>query len=314
MVIYVNRAPDFAPIFRYNRRSIIARRKLFIMLYRIVFILNVLIIGLIPCGQSVYADDDEEKENQSKSELSEKEIAKTAEQLYKEAQDFLKDERYVKAIEAYQNLQIRYPFSRFSIQAQLDLGFAHLKNGDQEASLATLDRFIKMQPSHPNIDYAYYLRGLVNFTGSSGLLQRFVPTDASQRDVKSLTEAHDNFTELLEKYPDTQYREDAEQRMIALRNTMAKHEIHVARYYVKRKAYVAAARRSLSVLENYPRSTSVPEALQILEKTYGKLELSELSNDIKRVYAMNYPNGVPEDTVKTTVAEDVWNFLGLDED
>jgi outer membrane protein assembly factor BamD len=283
-------------------------------LYRIVFILNVLIIGLMPCGQLVYADDDEEKENQSKSELSEKEIAKTAEQLYKEAHGFLKDERYVKAIEAYQNLQIRYPFSRFSIQAQLDLGYAHLKNDDSEAALATLDRFVKMQPTHPNIDYAYYLRGLVNFNNSAGLLQRFVPTDDSQRDVRPLTEAHDNFTELLEKYPDTQYRDDSLQRMLSLRNTLAKHEIHVARYYMKRKAYIAAIRRSMFVLENYPSSTSVPIALNILQKTYGKLNLHELADDIKRVYALNYPNGVPEDTTKTTVVEDIWNFLGLDED
>ncbi len=294
-------------------------------LYRIVFILNVLILGLMPAWQTVYADDDNDKENQSrlekekkkdrsKSELSEEEIAKTAAQLYKEAQDFLKDERYTKAIEAYQNLQIRYPFSRFAIQAQLDLGYAHLKNGDQEAALATLDRFIKMQPSHPNIDYAYYLRGLVNFTGSSGLIKKFIPSDDSQRDVQSLTEAHDNFTELLEKYPDTQYREDSEKRMIALRNTLAKHELHIARYYVKRKAYVAAVRRALSILEDYPRSTSVPEALKILEKTYSKLQLAELSDDIKRVYELNYPNGVPEDTLQTTFAEDVWNFLGLDED
>jgi outer membrane protein assembly factor BamD len=285
------------------------------MLYRIVFILTLLCVGLMPFGQLVYADDDDDdKKDRSDSELSDKEIAKTAEQLYKEAHDFLKDERYVKAIEAYQNLQIRYPFSRFSIQAQLDLGFAHLKNDDPEASLATLDRFIKMQPTHPNIDYAYYLRGLVNFNNSAGLLQRFIPTDDSQRDVRSLTEAHDNFTELLEKYPDTQYRDDSMQRMLALRNTLAKHEIHVARYYVKRKAYVAAVRRSLSVLENYPSSTSVPAALEILKKTYKKLDLPELSDDIKRVYALNYPDGVPEETIQTTVIEDIWNFLGLDED
>ncbi|HFD12521.1 MAG TPA: outer membrane protein assembly factor BamD [Crenotrichaceae bacterium] len=293
------------------------------MLSRIIFVLSVLMIGVLPCWQSAYADKEhdqankstsESEKNKSESELSEEEIAKTAAQLYNEAHEFLKDERYPKAIEAYQNLQIRYPFSRFAIQAQLDLGFAYLKNGDQEAALATLDRFIKMQPSHPNIDYAYYLRGLVNFTGSAGLVQRFIPSDDSQRDVQSLTEAHDNFAELLEKYPNTKYRQDAEQRMIALRNTLAKHEIHIARYYVKRKAYVAAVRRALSIVENYPRSSSVPEALRILEKTYHKLNLNELADDIKRVYALNYPNGVPEDTVKTTFAEDVWNFLGLDED
>jgi len=284
------------------------------MLYRIVFIVSPLIIGLLPCWQPAYADGDEDKEKRSESELSEEEIAKTAEQLYKEAQDFMKEERYPKAIEAYQNLQIRYPFSRYAIQAQLDLGYAHLKNGDQEAALATLDRFIKMQPSHPNIDYAYYLRGLVNFTGASGLIQRFIPSDDTQRDISSLAEAYDNFAKLLEKYPDTQYRQDAEQRMIAIRNQLARHEIHIARYYMKRKAWVAAVRRAFSVLDNYPRSTSVPHALTILEKSYRKLELTELSEDIKRVYSINFPNGIPEDTVKTTFAEDVWNFLGLDED
>ncbi len=291
-----------------------ARRILLSMLYRIVFIVSLLVIGLIPCGQLVYADTDEDEEEISDSELSEKEIAKTAEQLYEEAREYLGDERYAKAIEAYQNLQIRYPFSRFSIQAQLDLGLAHLKNGEPDASLVTLERFIKMQPSHPNIDYAYYMRGLVNFDRSTGLLQRFIPTDGTQRDVQSLTEAHDNFTQLLEKYPDTKYREDSELRMIALRNQLAKHEIHIARYYIKRKAYVAAVKRAVSVVEDYSRTTSVPDALNILEKSYTKLNLPELSDDIKRVYAMNYPNGVPEDTVKKTIAEDIWNFFGLDED
>ncbi|MEE9411587.1 MAG: outer membrane protein assembly factor BamD [Methylococcales bacterium] len=284
------------------------------MLYRIVFIVSLLVIGLIPCGQLAYADADEEEQEQSDTELSEEEIAKTAEQLYKEAREYLEDERYTKAIEAYQNLQIRYPFSRFAIQAQLDLGLAHLKNEDPDASLVTLNRFIKMQPAHPNIDYAFYLLGLVNFNRSSGLLQRFIPTDDTQRDVQSLTEAHDNFTDLLEKYPDTKYREDSEQRMISLRNKLAKHDIHVANYYVKRKAYIAAVRRAISVLEKYPRSTSIPDALIILKKSYTKLNLPELSDDIKRVYAMNYPDGVPEETVETSIAEDIWNFLGLDED
>ena len=279
------------------------------MLYRIVFIVSLLVIGLIPCGQLAYADADEEEQEQSDTELSEEEIAKTAEQLYKEAREYLEDERYTKAIEAYQNLQIRYPFSRFAIQAQLDLGLAHLKNEDPDASLVTLNRFIKMQPAHPNIDYAFYLLGLVNFNRSSGLLQRFIPTDDTQRDVQSLTEAHDNFTDLLEKYPDTKYREDSEQRMISLRNKLAKHDIHVANYYVKRKAYIAAVRRAISVLEKYPRSTSIPDALIILKKSYTKLNLPELSDDIKRVYAMNYPNGVPEETVETSIAEDIWNFL-----
>jgi outer membrane protein assembly factor BamD len=284
------------------------------MLYRIVFIVSLLVIGLMPCGQLVYAETDEDQEEQSETELTEEELAKTAEQIYDEAREYLEDERYTKAIEAYQNLQIRYPFSRFAIQAQLDLGLAHLKNGDPDASLVTLERFIKMQPAHPNIDYAFYMRGLVNFNRSSGLLQRFIPTDDTQRDVQSLTEAHDNFTDLLEKYPDTKYREDSEQRMISLRNKLAKHEIHVARYYVKRKAYVAAVRRAISVLENYPRSTSIPDALKILKKSYQKLDLHGLSDDIKRVYAMNYPDGVPEETVETSIAEDIWNFLGLDED
>ncbi|MEE9423428.1 MAG: outer membrane protein assembly factor BamD [Methylococcales bacterium] len=284
------------------------------MLYRIVFILSLLVIGLMPCGQLAYAETDEDQEEQSETELTEEELAKTAEQIYDEAREYLEDERYTKAIEAYQNLQIRYPFSRFAIQAQLDLGLAHLKNGDPDASLVTLDRFIKMQPAHPNIDYAFYMRGLVNFNRSSGLLQRFIPTDDTQRDVQSLTEAHNNFTNLLEKYPDTKYREDSEQRMISLRNKLAKHEIHVARYYVKRKAYVAAVRRAISVLENYPRSTSIPDALKILKKSYQKLDLHDLSDDIKRVYAMNYTDGVPEETVETSIAEDIWNFLGLDED
>ena len=162
------------------------------------------------------------------------------------------------------------------------------------------DRFIKLYPSHPSIDYAHYLKGLVNFNRGKGLLsgiiERYIPSDDSQRDTSSLREAFDDFAEVVENYPNSQYAKDSEQRLNYLRNTLAQHEINVANYYVKREAYIAAANRAKYVVENFQRAPVVAEALVIMAKCYKILALDDLSVEALRVLKLNFPthSGISE--------------------
>ena len=237
-----------------------------------------------------------------------------AETFYSEAQKAMADEQYNKAIELYQQLESRYPFGQYSAQSQLDIAYAHHKNGEPEAALAAAERFIKIHPRNPNVDYAYYLRGLVNFNRSFGFLERFLPTDLSQRDQSNMQESYDNFSELIQRYPNSQYVADAKQRMLSLRNDVAMHEVHIARFYIDRTAYVAAANRANYVLTNYQRTPAIPYALEILQEAYNKLGLEDLSHDAARVYVQNYPDGAPvsEDYKRKGLIHGIWGFTGLD--
>jgi outer membrane protein assembly factor BamD len=218
-----------------------------------------------------------------------------------------------KAIKIYEALEARFPFGPESAQTQLDIAYAYYKNSDPESAIAAADRFIKMNPRSPNVDYAYYLKGLVNYNRDIGFVQRFLPSDASQRDPGNARNAYDIFSELLRKYPNSKYAEDSKKRMIALKNNLAMHEVHVARYYMKRKAYVAAANRASYVVEKYQRTTAVPYALQIMQEAYTKLDMPELAKDAESVYNLNFPNGptVPE-YENATVSHKIWDFIGLE--
>lgn len=254
------------------------------------------------------------------AELSEKEDEKanwTAEQFYNEAKQALRDERYKKAIENYDALETRFPFGIFATQGQLEIGYAYYKADEPDSAIAATERFIKLHPRHPNVDYAYYLKALVNYNRTIGFLERFIPTDSSQRDPSSSRDAFNDFQTLIDKFPQSRYVPDARQRMIALRNNLAIHEIHVGRYYMKRKAYVAAVNRMIHVIENYQRTPAVPIALKILEAAYQELAMNDLAADAARVYALNYPNGIPNSEytdLSQSLAEDVWDVIGLDED
>ncbi len=236
-----------------------------------------------------------------------------AEQFNTEASKALESENYQKAIKLYEALEARYPFGEFAAQTQLNVAYAYYKNNEPEAAIAAAERFIKIHPRNPSVDYAYYLIGLVNYNRDIGFMQRYLPTDSSQRDQRNTQVAYDSFAELIRRFPDSKYVPDAKQRMIALRNTMAMHEVHIARFYFKREAYVAAANRSSFVLEKYQRTPAVPYALQVLQDSYTKLGLDELANDTARVYALNYPDGppVPEFT-QSTFSHKVWDFFGFD--
>ncbi|MCZ6802461.1 MAG: outer membrane protein assembly factor BamD [Proteobacteria bacterium] len=213
-----------------------------------------------------------------------------ADRFYAEARGNLDSGDYSKAIENYQKLEARFPFGVHAQQALLDLAYANYKDEEPDAAVAACNRFIKLYPQNAHVDYAYYLKGLASFNKGKGIFQRFIPTDESQRDPDAALKAFQDFSELINRYPDSEYVEDAEQRMRYLRNILAKNEVHVANYYMRRGAFVAAVNRARYVIENFSRTPSVPEALLIMAKAYRILEMDDLSNDALRVLEHNYPN------------------------
>jgi outer membrane protein assembly factor BamD len=266
-------------------------------------IFRVLILGLI---LSACADTGKDKDEYADW---------TAEQFYTEAKKALTSKYYEKAVKLYEKLEARFPFGNYATQAQLDIAYAYYKNDEPESALAAADRFIKQNPTHPNVDYAYYIKGLVNYNRGIGFLDRFLPTDSSQRDSGSALDSYQEFESLTQRYPHSAYVADARQRMIALRDNLALHDIHVADYYLRRKAYLAAAQRAATVVREYQRTPAVPKALQIMEEAYRKLDMNDLAEDIRKVYQLNYAQGVPGqagDLVGHSLLERVWNFLGFD--
>lgn len=214
----------------------------------------------------------------------------TVDRLYSEAKGALDSGYYSKAVQYYEFLETRFPFGVYGQQSLLDLAYAYYRTEDFDSAVSACDRFIRLYPQNPHVDYAYYLKGLVNFTRGKGFTERFLPIDLSQRDTGSALQSFRDFSELIAKFPDSQYKSDAEKRMVYLRNILAQYEVHVANYYMQRGAYVAAANRARYVVENYPRTPSVPDALVLMAKAYKILEMDSLSHDALRVLELNYPN------------------------
>ncbi|MDX1460453.1 MAG: outer membrane protein assembly factor BamD [Xanthomonadales bacterium] len=217
------------------------------------------------------------------------EDGKSAQELYQEAKGHLERSAYEAAVRSYKQLQTRYPFGRYAEQAQLEMAYAYYKAGKPELALSTADRFIRTYPSHPNLDYAYYIRGLTNFDQRVGMLERMMPARLRDRDQTAAIEAFNDFDELCRRFPDSRYAPDARQRMVYLRNNLSAYEIDVARYYLRRKAYVAAANRARYLLETYPETPENGDALEILHISYTELGLTELAEDALRVLKLNYP-------------------------
>jgi len=214
----------------------------------------------------------------------------SASKFYSEAKSSLNDGDYKTAIKYFEGLEARYPFGAYAQQAQLEAAYAYYKYEEPDSAISTLDRFIKTYPRHPNVDYAYYLKGLVNFNRGKGFLDDHLPTDPTKRDPGSARQSFEDFSTLVSKFPKSKYTPDARQRMIYLRNILAEYEVHVARYYMTRKAYVAASNRAKYVLQNYQRTPAVPQALVVMIKAYRKLELYDLAKDAMRVLELNFPN------------------------
>jgi len=280
---------------------------LLIMQLSFVRCFTIVFLGFLLQGCGIFGDTSDDLE-------TEKEYGGwNAEKFRTEAQKMIDSGNYEKAIKLYEALESRYPFGESSAQTQLDIAYAYFKNGEPESAVAAADRFIKMNPRNPHVDYAYYLKGLVNYNRDIGFIDRYLPTDSSQRSQKSAQEAYKNFEELVHKFPGTLYLSDARSRMIALKNNIAMHEVHVARYYLKRKAYVASANRAAAVIEKYQRTPAVPYALQAMQEAYSQLGLKDLADDVKRVYDLNYPDGPPVPEFKiATFSHRVWDFIGFD--
>lgn len=214
----------------------------------------------------------------------------SAQKLYKEAKDNLNDRRYEEAIQYFQKLEARYPYGRFAQQAQIEMAYAYYKDNEPAQAIAAAERFIKLHPNHPNVDYAYYLRGLANFNEDLGILGYVSGQDLTERDPKAAREAFTAFKELATRFPDSRYTPDSIARMNYLLNALAAHEIHVARYYMKRSAYVAAANRAQYALKTYPQAPANEEGLVILVQAYDALGMKDLRDDAERVLLRNFPN------------------------
>src|SRR4029079_12570079 len=173
-----------------------------------------------------------------------------------------------KAVKYLEKLEARYPYGRFAQQAQLDIAYAHWKAGERALAITAAERFIKLYPNHANVDYAYYLKGLVNFNEGGGLLSFLDNPDLSERDSKATRESFEAFKELSQRFPDSKYTADAQARMRYLVNSLAQYEVHVARYYMKRGAFVAAANRAQFAVRTYPQAPATEEAVFIMVKAY----------------------------------------------
>jgi outer membrane protein assembly factor BamD len=211
-------------------------------------------------------------------------------QLYYEAKAAMDSGDYETAIDYYEKLESRFPFGRFAQQAQIDVAYAYWKYEEYASAIAAADRFIKLHPRHPHVDYAYYLKGMVNFEQGKSFMDRFLVKDRSQRDPGAVIDAFNDFSVLVERFPRSKYSQDALQRMLYLKNLLAQHEVHVADYYMRRGAYVAASNRSRYVIENYQGAPAIPDALTIMAKAYKFMDLDDLSDDALRVLKLNYPD------------------------
>jgi len=211
----------------------------------------------------------------------------SAEKYYKEAKSMLDSGNYHEAIRLYGELEARYPYGPYAQQAQLETAYAHYKNEEPAAAIGAADRFIKLHPRNPNVDYAYYLRGLASFTQGKSFLEKFAPQDEASRDPGAARDSFKYFKELVEKFPESEYKDDAVKRMVYLRNQLARHQLLVADYYMRRGAHLAAANRAKYVVENYQKTPSVTPALRIMVKAYRAMGMDELARDAQRVLQTN---------------------------
>lgn len=224
----------------------------------------------------------------SSKEVVDENLSET--ELYRQAQADLDNRSYTSAISKLKALESRYPFGRYAEQAQLELIYAYYKNVEPEAAKSAAERFIRLHPQHPSVDYAYYLKGLASFDQDRGLLARFLPLDMTKRDPGAARDSYNEFAQLTSRFPNSRYAPDAKQRMIYLRNLLAAYEIHVAHYYLTRQAYVAAANRGRYVVENFQETPSVGDGLAVMTEAYQRLALDELATTSLETLKLNYPD------------------------
>jgi outer membrane protein assembly factor BamD len=221
-------------------------------------------------------------------------LAKTtsAETMYQVAKKSLDGNNFESAVKQLESLQSRYPYGRYAQQAQLDLAYAYYRESEPESAISAADSFIKQYPNNPHVDYAYYVKGLANFNPSIGTLGLEFGQDPTERDPQAEQDSFAAFKDLVSRFPSSKYAPDSRVRMQYLLDALAKYEIHVAKYYLRRGANVAAVNRAKEVLTEYPDTTSVQDALQVLVQGYDALGLNKLRDDAQRVLNMNFPQAV----------------------
>lgn len=212
----------------------------------------------------------------------------SAERFYLEARGELDDGNYLTAIEYYETLESRYPFGRYATQAQIDVAYAYYKFNEPDSAVTAIDRFIKLHPRDPNVDYAYYLKGLVNFDRGGTILDVLSERDLSEFDKNILLTAYNDFRLLVQRFPDSKYVEDSSKRMIFLRDELARADFRVASYYASRDAWIAVANRTKYILQNYQGASVIRSTLELQLKAYQALEMDELARDTQRIIDLNY--------------------------
>ena len=225
---------------------------------------------------------------------------------YDQAQRRIASNNYFGAIESLEAIETRYPFGKYAEQAQVELIYVYFMNSENDASHAAAEKFIRLHPRHPNIDYAYFMKGLSSYTRDNSLMQRLTETDLSNRDVSGAKQSFSELTEFLTRHPDSQYAPYAKQRNIYLRNMIARNELAAADYYLSIDAHVAAIRRAKYVIENIPNSSENFRALKILENSYKALGYIELYDDVIRVIDLNYSD---KNIKELSDSNWSWNFL-----
>jgi outer membrane protein assembly factor BamD len=234
----------------------------------------------------------------------------TAAEYYGAAKQEFEAHNWDSAIKLYEALESKFPFGRFAQQAQLEVAYCYYKQGESASAITALEKFIKLHPNHQNIDYALYLKALVNFREDLGPLSTIVSQDLADRDPKAARESFEAFKELVARFPESRYVDDSRKRMAYLVEALARHEIHVARYYLARGAYLAAVNRAQDALTKYPSSPSAHrEALDIMVDAYDRMGLTELRDDTKKVIARNFPQDpAAHKTSGRTASGSWWKF------
>src|SRR5689334_2157307 len=213
----------------------------------------------------------------------------TAEKFYQAAKEQLDEHNWEAASKLYEQLESRFPYGRFAQQAQIEIAYAYYKQGETAQAIAAAEKFVKLHPNHPNVDYALYLKALANFKEDLGLLGRLVSQDLADRDPKAARESFEGFKELITRFPESRYADDSRLRMAYLIEALARHEVKVARYYLARGAYLAAANRAQDAIVHFPHSPSRRDALDVMIEAYDRMGLKDLRDDTKKVLAKNYP-------------------------
>ncbi len=214
----------------------------------------------------------------------------TAEEFYQRARAELGSGNYLTAIDLYETLESRFPFGNYATQAQIDIAYAYFKFDEPDSAVTAADRFIKLHPRHPSVDYAYYLKGLINFERGGSVLDFLQARDLSAFDQQLVLNAYNDFRLLLQRFPDSRYATDARKRMIYLRDQLARSDYNTARYYASRDAWVAVVNRTRFILANYQGASVIRQTLELQLQGYERLEMEELARDTRRILELNYPN------------------------